>query len=142
MKIGTIKIGRNTKHHRDHLVAFGYAVEEVLGEAPRYEVEVSGFVDALDMGHGESAILDLVSRKAAMTYKTRVKFADGKVLSGVPACLRLGPKYSSLVMTPKAPEKAETDVVPPVIDLFAEVLKLTNEVEGLRAEIARLRTRV
>lgn len=139
---GTIVIGKHTAFHPGRLQDLGYDVEAVSaqGERTKILVKVLGFVDEVDISSGDAALLELVTKRMAMTYKTKVKFEDGKILSGLPACSKLGPRWSCLMMMPPPPPLAgRTEVQPPMTDIFKEILKMSNEIAKLRAEIAKLR---
>ncbi len=100
---GIIKVGKNTAGHQAFLEGKGYTCKR---EGDNLAVEVTGFVDNVDVSGGIATLQAMVAAKQAATYSTKFLFADGKVLFGVPACTRLG-KASALIMKPeKAAKKA------------------------------------
>lgn len=100
--VGSIKMGKNTKGHRASLEKMGYKVSEEEGEL---KVEVTGFVSHLDLSENQDALREVIAKKQALTYSTKVLFKDGKSLFGVPACTRLG-ALSCLIMKPAKGAKA------------------------------------
>lgn len=101
--VGSIKLGKNTKAHRANLEKMGYKVSE---EGDELKVEVTGFVQHLDLSENQDALKEVIAKKQALTYSTKVLFKDGKSLFGVPACTRLG-ALSCLVMKPEKGAKKE-----------------------------------
>jgi len=103
--IGLIKLGKNTAGHKARLEKAGY---KVVQEGENLQVEISGFVQSLDLSQGKEALREVVANKQALSYSTRVLFSDGKSLFGVPACTRLG-ELSFLVMKPQRGEKVKIE---------------------------------
>lgn len=138
--IGIIKIGRNTEKHPQRLRDLGYEVEIVDGadDRPRAIVLVNGFVEYLDLSLGNEPLRDVIKQKMALSYRTRVKFPDSSIASGLPLCFKLG-ALSCLVMVDPTEEPANTEADPPMTDIFKEILKMSNEILALKAEIAQLR---
>ena len=101
--VGSIKMGKNTKNHAAALRKMGYEVTE---EGDELKVQVTGFVQHLDLSENQDALKEVIAKKQALTYSTKVLFKDGKSLFGVPACTRLG-ALSCLVMKPAKGAKKE-----------------------------------
>lgn len=108
---GQIKVGKNTTRHAQWLNDHGY---KAAVEGDVLAVEVSRIVgvtpdETLDLSVDPLTTLQgIVDRKEGIAYSARIRFADGKVLFGVPACTRLG-RASALVMKPvkaRKPAKA------------------------------------
>ncbi|MBU3748685.1 MAG: hypothetical protein FGM36_15595 [Burkholderiaceae bacterium] len=102
---GVIKMGKHTSGHKASLEKAGYKVTEENGHL---QVEVTGFVQNLDLSQGKEALRDIVANRQALSYSTRVLFSDGKSLFGVPACTRLG-ELSFLIMKPQKGEKVKVE---------------------------------
>lgn len=97
---GTIKLHAKTNGHAAWLTARGYTAK-VEGEA----IQVTGngaFLEVLDLSGpdaGVEALRQVIARGDLLTYSTKVRFPDGKVLFSTPACTRLG-AASALVVKP------------------------------------------
>ena len=116
MAKGLIKSGKKTSGHQATLELLGYEVTKVDGGI---EVEVSEFVDELDLTKDPKGVLKaVVQGKKALTYGTKlqvlVKKDDKDVVkefSGIFACRQLSRMFeqdlSCLVMKDKAKVKAK-----------------------------------
>lgn len=110
-KIGRIKVGSKTGAHAEWLKGRGY---ECAVEGDHLNVQVTKIVgvdasESLDLSeNGTEVLKGIIERREGIAYSCRIRFADGKVLFGVPACTRLG-KASALVMKPaRAAKQAAT----------------------------------
>jgi len=116
MATGFIKSGKKTSGHQATLELLGYTVNKV---DEGIEVEVSEFVDELDLTEDPKGVLKaVVQAKKALTYGTKlqvkVKRDDKEVVkeySGIFACGQLSRLFdqdlSCLVMKDKAKAKAK-----------------------------------
>ena len=100
---GSIKIGKNTLKHGQWLHDHGYEVTEKDGILV---VEGKGeLLNELNLGTDPIAVLKgMVEKGDLLSYSTKVSFPDGKVLFGVPACMRLGQASALIVKPEKAQE--------------------------------------
>ena len=102
--IGIITKGPRTINHAAALKLLGYTVHD---KPEHIEVECTGFVSEVDLSKGQDALKALVKAKQLMTYTTKITFADGKVLSSIPATGRLGAASCLMAVDPTAPKKAK-----------------------------------
>jgi hypothetical protein len=88
-----VKTAGHAKWLRDH----GYTVEE---DEKKITFEVTSIIAEADLGEDPTSVLkDIVAKKQAFTYRSKVK-VDGKVKWSVPLCLALG-SASALIAYPQ-----------------------------------------
>jgi hypothetical protein len=96
--VARIRVGKNTAGHKAALAKLGYTVTEEDGHLA---VEHNGFEDVFEFTAANLAAL--VKDKKFLSYKTKVTFEDGKVLTAVPAACKMG-QWSCLMG--KGPSKS------------------------------------
>ena len=100
MVTGTIKIGKNTAKHSEWLKSKNYNVK-LDGDV----ITVTGggeLLNEIDLGKDPVvALKNVADRGDLFSYSTRMTFPDGKILFGVPACIRLGQASALVVSVPK-----------------------------------------
>ena len=82
----TIKIGKNTENHAQTLKTLGY---NVVNDGDHLRIDAQVYPEQEFVWTKEN-VQALVAAKQMLTYQTKVMFEDGKVLSSILACGRMG----------------------------------------------------
>ena len=97
-----IKLGTATQGHEQTLKALGYTVTNHDGEYLTIDAQA---YPAQEFTWTKENVQELVSNHQLLTYRTKITFEDGKVLSSILACGRMG-ALSALMA--KAEEEKQT----------------------------------
>jgi len=137
MKIARSAKNSNTAKHGASMRSLGYVVTD---EEQFFEIQCEGVATDLDLSRGLAPLLEMISSRQMMSYKSRVKVTSpetGEVttVSGLKACWALDAlareagipiRLSCLVGTPEgAPTKADSKAKPvnPEWEAFAASLR-------------------